>query len=182
MCNTIESYQIDIDGNEFTVEINADYGMGLPWIEYDGYGVVEQRTNRSYMQKPKKAPHEVILWQEGPMAYFYDIKATIDKAKQEGWGVANPPADWTKKQIRTEAIKRDMENCRRWLTGDNFWVWVRVKCGDYSDSLCGIEATYSDGLKDAKEYALEIAQELASQIKKEKSESDYWASRDVCTV
>lgn len=108
MGDTIEKYTINIDDNEFTVEIHPDYDMGLPW--------------------------------------------------------------------------EDIEECRKWLNGDKFWVYVYVECCDYSDSLGGIEATYSDNLQYAKEHAQEIAQTLNNQIKKERGEVDYWASRDVCTV
>lgn len=181
MCDTVESYTINIDGNEFIVEIYPDYDMGLPWEEGDGYGVIEQRRyRRGYC--PEKAPHEIILRTEDGDAFIYDIKATIEKAKREDWGIANPPANWTRKRIQAEAIRRDIAECRKWLTGDNFWTRVKIECGDYSDSLCGIEATCSDGLQYAKEHAKEMAQALASQIKNEKQESDYWASRDVCTV
>lgn len=184
MCDTIESYTINVDGNEFTVEIHPDYCLGMPWAECDGYGVIEKRQYCGYSSRRyiNKAPHEVILHAEGNTAWIYDIRATIEKAKREDWGIANPPANWTRKQITAEAVKQDMAECRKWLSGDNFWTRVKIECGDYSDSLCGIEATYSNGLQYAKKHATEMAQAIASQIKNEKQESDYWASRDVCTV
>lgn len=177
MC-TIESYTIDLDGNEFAVEIYPDYDMGLPWAECDGYGVIEQRQYCGYSSRRhiNKAPHEVILHAEGVTAWIYDIRATIEKAKREDWGIANPPANWTRKRIQAEAIRRDIAECRKWLTGDNFWVLVRVKSGDYVDARSGIEATYPDGLQYAKEHAKEMAQALASQIQKEKD------GRDICAA
>jgi len=182
---TLESYQIKIDGLCFAVEITADYGMGMPWEEYDGYGVIEKRRyTRGY--RPEKSPNEIILYADNDTAWIYDVKATLKKAKKEAWGIENPPADWSKKQIRAEAVKRDIDYCKKWLTGDMFCVAVGVTYADnpdYVDNIGGVEASYlAGGFDDAKWHANLMAGYLADQIKKEKRETEYWASRDVCTV
>lgn len=169
-----------LEGVEFTAHFYPDYDLDWPWIEYDGYGAVREKP-RHY----KKAPHEIIIND----SHIYDVKATIKKAKAEGWGIAKPPAEWTKKQIIAEAIKRDIKTVRKWLNGDAFWVTCEVKSGDCAEYLGGIAVEDYDFDDAVKYHASGLAHQILTQKRAawrkaltEARARRYWASRDVVTV
>lgn len=179
-----------------TVKIDYFYDndMGCPWEESDGHGIM--RSAYSYYDKPAKKPGEVLI-PGGRGAYWvYDMQETTKIAKRDGWGVTNPPAGLTKKQITALSVQRDFEYCKGWLNDD--WHYVGVVCTvmdsdgeetDATDSCCGFES-----LDDYHETAgREMAEALAESTYKARLQQwrsalseararKYWASRDVVTV
>jgi hypothetical protein len=112
--------------------------MGLPWEEQDGHGLIRQ-IHRSF-GKPDKKPGEVILYGERGSYWIYDVAGTTKIATKDGWGLGEereqalgemlrrPP---TKKEITAEAVRQDMDFCRKFLSGDI--VWFTVSCWSEED-------------------------------------------------
>jgi hypothetical protein len=105
--------------------------LGLPWKEHDGHGVIrEAEASTGYSTKE---PREVILHDNGRTIWLYDVQASIKLAKQYGWGVSGNNAALlqeklgrypSKKQITAEAVRLDIEFCRKFLQGDVRWFTV----------------------------------------------------------
>lgn len=186
---------IEHKGVTVLIEYFYDSDRGAPWKEEDGHGVI--RDTRAYYGWPDKKPGEIIIHQDRGDYWLYDIQATTEIAKRDGWGVAAvDAAGLTKGQITALAVKRDMEFCRGYLRDD--WHYAGIVCTvldkhgektDDEDSCCGFE-TFDDYHETA---GLEMAQGLAESVAKRKRqeftqrmrearERKYWASRDVATV
>lgn len=188
MKDHFDSEEFTVDGVAFTAQFSYDCDRGYPWQEYDGMG--EIRTAYSRYGKPAKKPGEIIIHYDQGQYWIYDFAATMEKAKTEEWG---PKVDGlTKNQNAEKAVLRDMDYCKKWLSGDVFWCIVTVFADndpDQYESMGGVEyENYSEN-----PYSLECAKELAEEILYEKRKTwrkaltearnrRYWASRDVATV
>jgi hypothetical protein len=170
------SETIEFMGLTATVRIEQDCDMGAPWEEHDGHGVI--RLEGRYGSGKK--PGEKLLRTNGSSRYYYDIPATIAKAKREGWGIENPEG-LTKKQIIAKAIEHDIKYCEDWLLDNWHWCGYVVSIGDeHAESCWGFDdedIALSEGVAAAK-------WRLRGQWRKalhEARERKYWACRDICT-
>lgn len=181
-----DKFEFDVEGVEFTCEVEVDNDLRYPWEEYDGYGVITMAYTWSLKGIDKK-PGQIILHhgERGCYSYLYDVQASQKKALKEGWGyVGDDEFGITKRQRAAEAVKRDIEECRKWLRGDKFWVTIRVYPTELGDEaaeyLGGIECDCYDASY-VKECAYDLAEMIAHRLKKEAAEAEHWASRDVVT-
>lgn len=161
----------------FKVEIIPDdHGLGAPWKEHDGHGIISEWTRQG------KAPGERLLFKDRHGAkLYYDIQATTRVAWRDGWGLgekelaelaARLGREPKRGDIIAEAVNRDYERMRQWCEGDWYWCGVVVTLLDTdgqptseAESLWGIE---SDCREYHREVALELAAEVASKIGKRK--------------
>ena len=181
-----DKFEFEVDGIEFTCEVDVDNDLRYPWEEYDGYGVIT-KVPTPYYGNIEKKPGQVILHhgERHCYTYLYDVQASQKKALKEGWGyVGDDEFGITKRQRAAEAVKRDIEECRKWLCGDKFWVTIGVyptELGDEAaEHLGGIECDDYDNTY-VKECAEDLAEMMAKRMKKEATEAEHWASRDVVT-
>ncbi len=156
-----------LEGLTFKAEHVRDEGlMGEPWKEHDGHGVVSEWTDR-----PKR-PGERVLASDRNSHRFYDIEATTEIAKRDGWGVQNSKGK-SKGQIIAEAVEEDYRRMKAWCDDEWWWMGVVVTMLDTEgrklpmpearDSLWGIESDSGDDYFD--EVARECAGEIASRFK-----------------
>lgn len=171
------------DGLAIVVQRKHDEGMGPPWKEHDGHGIVSEWTTR------EKRPGERVLIEDRRMRRYYDVAATTQRAREESWGdlaecekrLGRKP---TSGELASWAVDRDFERLHRWCNDEWYWMGVVVKLLDADDkvvaenSLWGVE---SDG-----DYWREVAADMANTLLRgyaeEQAEAAYWAARDVETV
>lgn len=161
MSDCYETRDIEQNGTTYRVEFIADYDMGAPWKEYDGYGIVSDWESRD------KKPGEVVIASDRRGAKrFYDVAATTRIAKRDCWGVSNADTSkMTPAQITALAVQRDMERMRDWCNDSWHWCGVSVfpltadgdELRSKTESLWGIES-------DAGDYFEEVISELIAQI------------------
>lgn len=156
--------KIEIGQKSFFWGFEQDIDCGFPWDEgHAGYGEIETRRSGS-----KKAPHEVIIGESRFETFFYDVQASMKKAKAEGWGIPSHEAEGlTRRQIIAEAIARDIEHCKQWVSGARFWVCLKVwqeNDPEKADYLGGVEYCSYDSATWS--YVEEIAQEMAQEMAK----------------
>ena len=149
-------------GRTFTFRTEFDDSHGAPWEEDDGHGVVSEWTTRD------KAPGERVLHADRSSKRYYDIAATMQIARKDGWGLCDADKAKlaaklgrapTRGDIVAEAVDRDYEHMRRWCA--DLWQWIGVivehaETGE-SESLWGIESESGD-------YLETVAHELADDI------------------
>ena len=186
---TIEHYGIAVK-----IEYFYDSDRGRPWENCDGHGAM--RSAYSYYGKPDKRPGEVLIDCGRGHYWIYDWQESTRIAKRDGWGIANPPAGLTKKQVTQLAVQQDFDFLRGWLNDE--WQYVGIICTvldsdgeetEKTDSCWGFET-----LNDYHETAgKEMAETLAESVHKSKLDNwraalhearnwKYWASRDVVTI
>lgn len=172
---------IELDGLTFAVAIEHDCDYGAPWDEEYGHGVISdwerrERTTDGYV----KAPHERILCDDRGHVRVYDMRATMRKARAEGWGLCPDDLarlakrlgrDPRKGDILAAAVDQDFERMRGWCNDLWHYVGVVVTLQDVdgndthvSESLWGIESDSDDYLESvAKDLAAEIARQVGAQ-------------------
>lgn len=156
-------------GRTYKVEWIHDDGMGAPWEEHDGHGIVSDWTTRD------KTPGEWVLLSDRHSKRYYDAQATMERAKAEGWNTA--PYHWkTKGEQAAAAVKADFEHLRAWC--DDRWHWCGIVAtlldeeGDETEhtaSLWGFE----DGLPNASDYHHEAIADLVSEIEGDLQRNTY---------
>jgi hypothetical protein len=159
----IDSKLIEHNNREYRVEIGADIDTRYPWGEYDGHGVLRMGRSKD------KRPGENLILADDRSYWFYDVQVTMVKAKAEHWGISGSTEGMTKGQIIAEAVRRDMEYCTEWLSGDRFWCIVEVTDTDTGESKCvgGVEYSvrgdnsYIDEIVNDCVYCLDYAREEA---------------------
>lgn len=193
----MDKFDFEHSGLQFRCLVMQDDDMQAPWVEHDGHGQI--RSVSYYYGRPKKRPGEIIIYSERGDYWLYDVQATMQTARQDGWGLSDEDIAAlakklnrvpTKGDITAESVRRDMEYCRQWLQGDRFWEMIEVfqinaDCEPISESeyLGGIDSGYdSESQKYVRECAAELAGQIAHAVNKETAEREYWASRDVATV
>jgi hypothetical protein len=149
---------IEQHGKEYRVEFHYDSHMGAPWDEHDGHGIVSDWTTRP------KAPGERVLNERRGMFRYYDIKASIAKAKAEGWGY-DPKL--TKGQIAAEAVESDFSYLKAWC--EDRWHWLGIIVTEVREDADGFRY---DGV-DASLWGIESESDTASTIQDLIGEVDY---------
>lgn len=145
----------DAEGRKFLVEITYDICMGPPEEEHDGHGVVceldfapddegaledhldyafEEDSPRRLEEIARFAMMERITNNGRRYAYekFYDVWATLEVARKDGWGSVPPDAPDAAEQLM-EVVRADMEYLRGWYQND--WCWVVVTVTPYDSEL-----------------------------------------------
>jgi hypothetical protein len=159
---------------EFNWAAGYDTDMSVPWVEHDGHGVLEQkRTLRHCVIK--KSPSQVHIGN----GWLYDVTASIEQARSGGWGLGdNALAELelllgrkaTGREITAEAVRADMEFCKRYLAGRVCWYRIEVFASDKiseAETLGGILC--EDG--DIQEL-FSIACQLADQLLHSRAKSN----------
>jgi hypothetical protein len=160
-------------GREFCVKHYHDSDSGPPWENDCGAGVVRlddalRALRRGSYERNNKHPWERVMKQDRGYVWVYDMRATREKANEEGWGLGPKEIAKmterlgrapTKREIVAQAIEQDFKRHQGWLH-DN-WMYIGIEVTDIlsgdSDSLWGIE-------DDCEEYVQEITGELASGL------------------
>jgi hypothetical protein len=151
-----DSLTIKTKGFTITARVEQDDQMGEPWKEHDGHGVVSEWTTRS------KRPGERVLCEDRGSYRYYDVQASLEIAKRDGWD-AEPYKTGTAKERAARAVERDFQFLRDWCRDE--WCWVGVvlsvskggiELDEYAASLWGIESS-------AGEYLTEVANELLGE-------------------
>ena len=191
------THTLTVHGIEVKVEFEYDTDLGLPWEEYGDHAYGVFRLARCLYGRPSKAPGEVLIHLESSRYLVYDVQASQAKALKDGWGIDGDTTGMTRRQIAAAAVKRDMDNVRRWLEGALYYISILVELendSNYSDTVGGVE--YGWGREDSA-YAEELAHSMAEALVKsylkdaedatlaaqaEEAEALYWACRDVETV
>ena len=160
MSHVYESRDIEKNGTTYWVEFIVDYGMGAPWKEHDGHGVVSDWERRN------KKPGEVVIVEDRGSKRFYDVAETTRIAKRDKWGVSDADTSkMTSAQIAALAVQRDLERMRDWCNDVWYWCGVSVfpltEDGDElrskTQSVWGIES-------DAGAYFDEVISDLIAQM------------------
>lgn len=151
---------IQVSGFVFKVTVEFDSDSGCPWEREDGHGVISD-----WLYRDKRAGERVLREERGA-SMFYDVAASMAKAKAEGWDAA--PYGGTRGEKAVRAVEADFQRMRDWL--DNRWSYVGVIVERLDDegvpdgdllSLWGIE---SDALEYIRSTAHELAEELAAPL------------------
>lgn len=150
-------------GLTFTVAKHYDEDHQAPWIEHDGHGIVLER--KRHVDDPDEA-------RELNSDYLYDWRASLDRAREEGWGLgpkelAKLRAEYTEydgrelpqELITQRAVRNDYEYLRAWCRDEWHYCGIVVKLdgAPVEHSLWGIES-------DDEAYHNEVARELADEI------------------
>lgn len=198
-----ESFDTDIlefEGRKFEVKRYYDTDMGPPWKEHDGHGVIRDTYCHG---RPEKKPGEVVISSNSGSHWLYDVAATTELARKDGWGLGGdkeaelakklgrPP---TKGEIIAEAVQRDLEHCKGWLEDRWYWIGVGVRILDKDGEPVGGRYDHAVwGFESEGDYWKEVAGEIANEIMherrqvwrealKERRAKRYWASRDIITT
>src|SRR5574343_357655 len=127
------SENIEHSGVTVRIDYFYDTDHDAPWKEYDGCGVIREVS--SYYGRPEKSPGEVIMHSDRGYYWLYDVQATTEKAKREGWGLGAEEREKlvaklgrvpTSGEVTAEAVNRDLAFCRGYLRDD--WFYVGVVC------------------------------------------------------
>lgn len=159
---------ITADGLTFAVRLKFDDMLGPPWKEHDGHGPVS-----SWRSGRDKRPGERVLWEDRGQYIFYDMRAAVEIAKRDGWGLPDDALGRLTKalgraptpgEIAAAAVEADYTYLRRWCAEDWYWCAVTVTLLDtdggdtpYSRAVSGIES-------DTNAYLLDTARDLAAEI------------------
>lgn len=80
---TLDTFTIEHEGTEYTVNVEPDPDMGPPWEEFDGHGPVYSlqyfTDEPGYMLLNPMDPR-------GPLSHYYDFKKAVEIAKKDQWG------------------------------------------------------------------------------------------------
>jgi hypothetical protein len=156
--DTFDTDTIEANGRRYRVEYCYDQDHEAPWDDGDGRGIVSKWTTRD------KAPGESVLTTDRHSLRYYDVKATLRKAKAEGWGASGGPraGESTRAQL-ARAVDEDFEFCRSWCADEWHYAGVvvtlldeRGKATDYTESLWGVETAH--------DYHRTIPAELIEEI------------------
>ena len=171
------------NGFKFLLEIEYDDGLGAPWEEYDGNGIVSQWTSRD------KRPHERILCQYHDSKRLYDVQATMARAKKDGWGLSQEDRqalaarlgrEPTKGEVLAEAVDRDFEYLKRWCDNEWYYASLHVTMVDHPEHDTYLGGVEYDPWND---YHMDCAHEMADELIYEWQKTNAWRLRqDLCTT
>lgn len=153
-----EGQPLTIVINGFTLEarVERDEDMGPPWIEHDGHGIVSDWTSRD------KKPSERILCRDDRSRRYYDVKASMDKAEEEGWD-APPYGQGTKRQQAARAVEADFQNLKAWCDDEWRWVGVVIDARKNGVLLADCAASVWGIASNSDEYLTEVANDLVEE-------------------
>jgi hypothetical protein len=158
--------KFEYKGFTFNMVIDHDDFMEEPWHRGD-HGFVSRWTTRS------KRPWERVLQQEGVAKLFYDVRATMKKAREEGWGLNPEEKDRltlklgrepTLRCLAARAVDLDFEHLKKYCNGEWSFMALQVNMvGQDFEPECigGIE--YGKGVADDT-YVQHLAEELADNL------------------
>lgn len=159
-----------------SITFEVDEFSDAPWDYSDHHGPVRKSDNAHNKYHSDKRPGERPLNRadRSQYQYYYDWQQAMKMAKRDNWNTA--PYDAPNKALR--AVQQDFEYLRGWINGEWYCVFVTVEYEDQTESLGGVE-TYNDYHI---ECGNEILADLIARVEKEKTDREYWNSRDICTV
>ena len=168
-------------GQAFRVTFEQDDCMAEPWREHDGHGVVSGWTRDS------KRPYEMLLSENHGMKRYYNFKASVARARNEGWNT-EPYTFKTAGEQAHHAAMADFKHLKAWC--DDEWWWSHLKVvlldtdgeemDEYVDYLGGVEdGYYSDQHSRAIQCAQEMAEELERQLKAASEAAQVAALREI---
>lgn len=150
-------------GRTFAVALEPDEEQAPPWEDGDGRGIVSEWVTRA------KRPGERVLHHDRRSYRYYDMQATMAKARAEGWPVSGH-GDKTARQRAALAVEADFEHMRRWCNDQWHYVSLVVTLLEGNDddgwtegpgaSLWGLE---SDDYDHHEEMREQLADEALSQ-------------------
>lgn len=170
-----ETFDFEHAGKQFRAYVELDDDTSAPWERAEGHGVVTDWTTRD------KKPGELVLIEDRRSKRFYDVPASLARAKSEGWGLS---ADEVVKLSRTlgrtatgkeciaRAVEMDYEFLRAWCNDEWQYIGVCVclltddgePVGDkYAAALWGIESNADDYIH---ETARELTGDALSEAKR----------------
>lgn len=159
----------EIDGFSFRATLHRDEDMGPPWKEHDGHGIVSDWRPRH----SKRAGERQLTEDRYGSARFYDVAATIAKAREEGWGIgeaeraelaAKLGREPTPREIVAEAVERDFRHLQEWCNDDWEWAIVQVMLLDEDGHDTGITESVGGVESNAGDYLDTLAEENAREI------------------
>lgn len=153
--------KFDLDGVSFCWESDWDGDCSPLWVEFDGVGVVLHRYSA------RKAPHEVLIRTEVGCHWFYDVRASMRKARKEAWGLSEGEAvGLTKRQIIAKAIKADMDYCKEWAKGGRDFVYIKV-WSEEQPEVVGYLGGIEHAATETPEYLISCAHDVAWDLLRE---------------
>lgn len=198
----LDTLTIELCGRAFEVQLLADDGMGAPWDEHDGHGIIRDGSRHTEGMSDK-LPGERPMNDAGmrEVQFFYDVAQTMRVARRDGWGLPDDARAAlaqklgrapTAREVTAEAVLRDFEYCSGWARGAWQFVGVSVRIINADGEPEG-DAQSVFGVESLGDYWREVARELAADIMgerreawraalREAREARYWAARDVATV
>ncbi len=148
-------------GFKFRVNIENDNDHCPPWEDDEGAGVVTDWVNRS------KRPHELLLNANSRVKRFFDVKATTEKANEQGWGLTEEKRaelreklgkEPTRKQVIAKAVDLEYKHLKAYCDDDWYYVGVivtQIFTGkeklDYANACWGFESKDEQGIKECAE-------------------------------
>jgi len=143
-----------------------------PWENSDCHGPVRKSNNGHNAYHSDKKPGERPLNSADRNAYqfYYDLQKAMKMAIKD-WGHKT-------KADALRAVQQDFDYLRGWVNNKWYYVFVTVEYEGETESLGGVE-TYNDYHI---ECGNEILADLIARVEKEKTDREYWNSRDICTV
>lgn len=176
----------EYQGYTFKVEYNRDDDMQAPWEEHDGHGIVSDWTSRD------KAPGERVLSEDRGSRRYYDVQASMRKARKEQWGPihcatcgqeSSSEQGWeayTKGTHATpmdhpfvresagkqaaRAVEADYEYLRAWCHDEWEWTYAVVMLLDDDGDETRETASLGGIDGDHGTYLTDVAYELAEEI------------------
>lgn len=175
---------IERGGRTFRVNIEQDELRRAPWEDEDGHGIVSDWESRN------KRPGELVLCEDGRSKRFYDIPASIEIAKRDGWGLCPEELEAftlklkrtpTKAEITAHAAHLDYYNLRAWCNDEWRYVGVIVTDisededaeTDYSNALWGIESNAGEYLETVAHELIDEYNRVADEREKQEAARQY---------
>lgn len=170
--NAIDRWQVTHKGITFDAWTERDDAAEAPWENGDdGRGVVtdwldvhDQDDADDYRDPAKFRA----LGHDGNRTRYFDVTATREKARAEGWGVQDPPPGATAEQIIDLAVEAEFKFLDGWCRDDWEYVGVGVRLPETGceSSLWGIESCATDFIRG------EVVTELCEQVIKDAGAPD----------
>lgn len=155
-----------------TITFAVDEFSDAPWENSDCHGPVRKSNNvhNAYHSDKKPGERPLNSADRNECQFYYDLQKAMKMAIKD-WGRKT-------KADALRAVHQDFEYLRGWVNGEWSYVFVTVEYEGETESVGGVE-TYN-------EYHIECGNEilanLIARVEKEKTDREYWNSRDVCTV
>ena len=166
---------ITVQGRDFAVMVEPDDDMRAPWEEHAGHGIVSEWTSRD------KRAGERVLSRDRSSYRYYDVAATMRKARAEGWG-SNLTGGVRERAAK--AVEADFDYCQRWAT--DRWYWAAIFVApliaddtpdpDNYDVLGGVESFAWE------EFARSMAEDMIAAERREATERAAALSMGIPTV
>ena len=135
---------IQIGGEFYSVTVEYDNTIRIPWEWSDCHGPVSEWTTRN------KRPGEMILCEDRRMRRYYDFSKAVKIARTQ-WGAEN-------RKKAADAAMADFKYLHGWCNDKWHYVVIGVKDDDgNADYIGGVESYCED-------YIEELAKEIARNL------------------